>query len=84
MLLYILLTVWIYGLMLLGLRKDATISALAWPQKTTSVVANQNYRISVYLANFSVLILWFLTAFRSQNIGNDTATYIYYFNIFSS
>ena len=41
------------------------------------------HRLLNGLCFFTFLLLWFLTAFRSENIGNDTKIYIEYFDIFS-
>ena len=84
MLLYIMLSLWIFFILLLGLRPDAATTAMAWPYQSESSVANRNAKICIVFGLITFAVLWFLTAFRSENIGNDTATYIYYFDIFSS
>lgn len=83
MLLYVGITLWIFFILLIGLRSDATEAAYYWPDQPKRLIAKSNKRISTFLTMTTFLFLWFLTAFRSSNIGNDTSTYIYYFNIFS-
>ncbi len=83
MYLYIIISVWIYILFLIGLRSDAEQIALAWPDKSNDKIANSNAKICNHLAVLTFVVLWFLTAFRSRNIGNDTNTYIYLFERFS-
>jgi hypothetical protein len=57
--------------------------AESWPHKPIVDVARNNQRIECFFTFMSFLLLWSLTAFRSANIGNDTKTYIYYFDIYS-
>ena len=84
MVLYVSLTIWMFVIMLIGLRSDSKIVADMWPERPSEGIARTNLKVCNYLALITMLILWFLTAFRSANIGNDTSTYIYYFKIFSS
>ena len=84
MVLYVSLTIWMFVIMLIGRRSDSKIVADMWPERPSEGIARTNLKVCNYLALITMLILWFLTAFRSANIGNDTSTYIYYFKIFSS
>ena len=84
MILYVSITIWMFVLMLIGLRSDSQIVANLWPDKPTNGIPKTNLKICNYLAFITLLIFWFLTAFRSESIGNDTNRYIYYFKIFSS
>ncbi len=83
MLLFIGLSIWVFIILLLGLRPDAKEMADSWPSHPTRRVVYTNNCIVTCLAMMTFFILWFLTAFRSSQIGNDTSTYIYYFGIFS-
>lgn len=60
-------------------RKKATVT------KENSKVKKENKHTGYQVLFFLVVIfvLWFLTAFRSANIGNDTVTYVKYFNLFA-
>ena len=84
MTLYILLSLWVFVLMIIGLRPDAESVIFFDPEHKPSSIAISNMKICSALASITLFILWVLTAFRSSNIGNDTATYISYFNIFST
>ena len=83
MILYICLTIWLFILLLLGLRPDSIDAAESWPHLPEDKVAKMNSLIVSGLAFLTFLLLWVLTAFRSSRIGNDTENYLYYFNIFS-
>lgn len=83
MILYVGLTLWIFVIMIIGLRSDSIEVAECWPNQPERSLARSNKRIASGLVTLTFLILWFLTAFRSAQIGNDTNTYIYYFNIYS-
>lgn len=83
MILYAGLTLWVFIILLIGLRPDSTEAANCWPRLPVGRVANSNKRIASFLVAITFLLLWFLTAFRSAAIGNDTSTYIRYFFIFS-
>ena len=41
-------------------------------------------RMQIAFFALTILVLWFLTAFRSEKIGNDTEQYIRYFNFFAN
>lgn len=81
--LYIGITAWMFLLLLLGLRTDSVRVADCWPDKPKDNLARNNLRIVSFLTACTFLLFWFLTAFRSSAIGNDTKVYIYYFDIFS-
>lgn len=83
MLLYYGITFWVFILLLLGLRPDSKITADCWPENPVNSVALSNKRIVDGLSLFTLAFFWFLTAFRSSEIGNDTKTYLYYFDIYS-
>lgn len=83
MLLYVGMTIWVFIILLMGLRPDAIKSAECWPDFPDNSVARSNKRIVTLLTMLTFLLFWFLTAFRSFQIGNDTTTYLYYFNIYS-
>ena len=83
MLLYVGLTIWVFVILLLGLRPDAIKVAECWPNLPSNSVARRNNRIVTAFVLLTFLLFWFLTAFRSAQIGNDTTTYLYYFNIYS-
>ena len=61
-------------------RKKATVT------KENSRVKKENKHTGYQVLFFLVVIfvLWFLTAFRAANIGNDTLNYVRYFNLFAS
>jgi len=84
MLLFILLSIWIFMLLILGLRPDVDLIVESWPYNSQSKIANNNAKICKGLYWITFVFIWGLTAFRSANIGNDTVTYLYYFDIFSS
>lgn len=82
MLLYVGITFFVFLILLIGLRFDSIEAAAYWPNKPDSLVACSNKRVVTVLTLFAFILFWFLTAFRSAQIGNDTGTYIYYFNIY--
>ena len=84
MALYIGLTIWFLILSLLGLRPDSIEAAENWPKPPEGKMERMNQIIVFILALLSFLLLWFLTAFRSSEIGNDTNNYLYYFDIFTN
>lgn len=84
MILYVSITIWMFAIMIIGLRPDSQIVADLWPDKPTSGIPKTNLKVCNSLAVITLLFFWFLTAFRAENIGNDTSTYIYYFKIFSN
>ena len=83
MALYVGLTIWFFLLLLMGLRPDSIDAAQCWPNQPEDKVARINKIIVSILVLLTFLLLWFLSAFRSAAIGNDTSNYLYYFNIFS-
>jgi hypothetical protein len=83
MTLYYGITIWFFILLLLGLRPDAARVAEAWPDPPQDAAARRNRDVVNLLALFSLLALWFLTAFRSEAIGNDTGAFLDYFDRFS-
>lgn len=83
MILYVELTLWIFIILIIGLRPDSIEVGECWPNMPEKPVARSNKRISDGITFITFASLWFLTAFRSAQIGNDTGTYIYYFNIYS-
>lgn len=83
MILYVGITIWISIILILGLRPDSIEAAECWPEQPSRFVVMSNQRIVDALVGATFLLLWILTAFRSIQIGNDTKTYIYYFNIYS-
>lgn len=76
MFLYVILTFWIFVLLILGI----AAGRVNLKRKNVSI---SNSIICKSLAGFTLTVLWVLTAFRSENIGNDTKAYIDYFRIFS-
>lgn len=83
MVLYVSLTIWMFLLLLIGLRKDAQTVVDLWPAKPDDVIVSRNLRVCTVLAVLTLAVLWLLTAFRAETIGNDTKIYLYYFKIFS-
>lgn len=81
--LYYLLSFFMFIMLLFGLRADSEIVATT-TGKIKEVIAYRNNLFAHLCSIIFFLIFWFLTAFRSINIGNDTKVYIYYFNIFNS
>lgn len=84
MLLYICLTIWFFILLLAGLRPGSIIVADSWPALPEDNVEKRNQSIVLILCGLSFLVLWFLTAFRSREIGNDVKNYLVYFQWFSN
>ena len=83
MVLYTGLSIWITLVLLMGLRPDSIEAAECWPnQPEDSVVRINKLIISVFVWS-TLLALWFLTAFRSAAIGNDTRNYLWYFSHFA-
>lgn len=83
MLLYVGMTFWVFILLIIGIRPDSKEVAENWPYPPKSYVARSNKRIISAMTTLTFLFFWFLTAFRSAQIGNDTNTYLYYFDLFS-
>lgn len=83
MLLYYGITLWVFIILLLGLRPDSKITAYCWPENPIDNVALSNRKIVDRLSLVTLAFFWFLTAFRSSSIGNDTRIYLYYFDIYS-
>ena len=77
MLSYVGLTIWVFVILLLGLRPDAIIVADCWPNLPNNAVARRNKRIVTGFVILTFLLFWVLTAFRAPQIGNDTNTYLY-------
>lgn len=76
MILYACLTAWFFILLFLGLRPDSIPAAGSWPKLPEDRRARRDHVIVTALAMASFLALWFLTAFRSSAIGNDTKNYL--------
>ena len=83
MLLYICLAFWFFFLLLAGLRPGSIIAVDSWPALPNDKTEKRNQIIVLILCALSFLVLWFLTAFRSRAIGNDTINYLVLFNWFS-
>lgn len=82
MALYIGITIWFFLLLLLGLRRGAAYAAAGLPDPKEKA-SGKSKSIVAFLALLSFLFLWFLTAFRSSAIGNDTRPYLEYFDLFA-
>ena len=82
MILYICLTIWFFVLLLMGLRPDSIEAADYWPAMPEDKEKKMNQYIITFLLFLSFALMWFLTAFRSSAIGNDTKNYLLYFNHF--
>lgn len=83
MLLYTVLTIWFLLLLLMGLRPDSIDAVECWPELLEDKEKRMNQYIVSILAFLSFALMWFLTAFRSSAIGNDTANYLWYFDHFT-
>lgn len=83
MALYFGLSIWITLLLLMGLRPDSVDAVECWPNQPEDSVARINKLIVSLFTWVTFLGLWFLTAFRSSAIGNDTQNYLWYFNHFA-
>ena len=83
MILYVGISIWMFLMLILGIRHDSVIVAECWPKKPEGQVERANNKIVTFLTFATFAFLWFLTAFRSSSIGNDTKTYLYYFNIYT-
>lgn len=80
MLLYTVITFTVFLLMALGVNaysKQSVCVPEATPKRISAKIKVVNMVVGVIL-----LFLWALTAYRSENIGNDTKVYIYYFELF--
>ena len=82
MALYISIAIFLIAGMLLEFtanRKEATVT------EENSRLKKENKHTFYQLAFFliTIFVLWFLTAFRSEWIGNDTFNYLTYFQIYS-
>lgn len=60
-------------------RKKATYTY----ENSISNRENKHTRVQIVFFFVVIFVLWFLTAFRSKNIGNDTETYLGYFQFFA-
>lgn len=81
MLLYVLISLWIFILMLVGLRSypsNEPVLCLESSEGEGTVYPSRSRAVGFFVG-LTLLFLWILTAFRSENIGNDTQNYIYYF-----
>ena len=83
MILYVSLTIWLLLLLFLGLRPDSIDAFESWPCLPEDREARMNLYIVSFLSFLTFSLMWFLTAFRSSAIGNDTANYLWYFNHFA-
>ncbi len=81
--LYLLLTFWLFIILLLGLRPDSIDAAECWPNQPADKTARINKKIVSLFVFLTFLFLWILTAFRSPQIGNDTQNYLWYFTHFA-
>lgn len=80
MFLYIGLSLWMFFLLIIGLRYEAVpITDNEYDIKK----ANKNLKVHRFLFVSTMLVLWAITAFRSIDMGNDTKVYVKYFNIFA-
>lgn len=84
MALYVWITIWVFIVLLMGLRPDSIYDAGIWPEKPKGKVFWCNKTIVTAFVFVTFVLLWFLTGFRSSAIGNDTRNYLYYFKHFSS
>lgn len=83
MLLFASLTIWFFLLMLFGLMQDTRL--VTGDLEEFSEKRRRNYKLlSGALALISLLVLWLLTAFRAESIGNDTHGYLAYFQMFNN
>ncbi|MBR0208113.1 MAG: EpsG family protein [Oscillospiraceae bacterium] len=80
MILYYCITLWFFIILLLGLRPDSALAAESWPKLPSDKSARRNHLIVSGMAFAGFALLWFLTAFRSAEIGNDTKNYIAMFS----
>ncbi len=83
MILYICLAILYLFLLFLGLRPDSIDAFESWPCLPENREVRMNHYIVTFLSFLSFVLLWFLTAFRSSAIGNDTANYLWYFDHFT-
>lgn len=81
MALYLWLTAWFFILLGLGLRKDSIYLAEIWPRLPEDKKLRRDQLTVLVLVLVSFVLLWFLTAFRSSEIGNDTKNYLISFGI---
>ena len=84
MTLYVGLTIWFFVLLSIGLRPDSIDAVECWPVLPEDKEKRMNQYIVSILAFLSFALMWFLTAFRSSSIGNDTKNYLWYFGIFTN
>ena len=78
MLLYICIAIALFGIIFMSCYKKETVDG--------NVIINQrlfyaNNKIVKRMSFVMMAFLCFLTAFRSENIGNDTAPYVYFFDV---
>lgn len=83
MVLYFGLSIWVFLILLMGLRPDSIAAAESWPGQPESSSARFNKIIVSIFVLVTFALLWFLTGFRSSAIGNDTRNYLWYFDHFS-
>lgn len=81
MILFVCITIWLFVLLLLGLRPDSVFAAESWPKLPEDKSVRRYWLIISVLAFVTFLFLWFLTAFRSISIGNDTLNYVKMFEL---
>lgn len=83
MTLYIGITIWLFVLLLFSLKLYPAASAEGGPSAPRDNTGGRGRSVLSVLALATLLFLWFLTAFRSARIGNDTQNYLMFFDLFS-
>lgn len=83
MFIYVALTLWMLLLTLIGTRRAAVSILDVLPNGCYGIITTRNQKVFKLIALATFVFLWFITAFRSEEIGNDTRNYIYYFKIFA-
>lgn len=83
MLFYIVLVLWMFLLVWFGTRRNIVPIMDLLPDSYSGIITNQKWKVVQWISLSTFVFLWFITAFRSVEIGNDTSTYIYYFKIFA-
>lgn len=83
MFLYATITFAVFWLMVLGVNSYSkqSMSAVGTISERKDLYAK--IKVDNLIVGAVLIFLWVLTAFRSENIGNDTKTYIDYFNLFA-
>ena len=84
MILYVVITICIFLILLMGLRPDSVDAANSWPYQPDNKLYRANKVIVNTITFAAIIVLWGLTAFRSSAIGNDTSNYLYYFRLFET